>query len=1316
MNSIRPLKSKPFSEIKNLELSYLDNSLNYINTSFSTAEAFDFSLYNALENFNDFTVNNYSYFFLGKKDLFSNWIKPSTKENITTGYISSFRFILDGNPSFLYFDRTSVRGTPGLIQTWDASFNLKTFQELNVLSIDPANIEQHQNYLFVIEYIPGTNKCYIKHIDGAIDFYLYNRKIDERYSGSTGGPVDDLWFTTNSDIYQKFGQFNYVITGNSFLLFFSENDSVKVILENDISIWVNYYKNIQINPDNSLELIRPTDLPEKYWYYVPDEYIGKKVQIVEYGRIRSLCPDITVPHQLRLIDNKSLLPIITENDITYNTTISISTNNVNIDNYINTSWLSYKDRNYADINSVKSEFNIESQCLFHLQYNNINNKFNTTLNIIPLKNNISPKNNVIRGDYLQTGNKNDPNVDFREYTTIETGSNQEFGNSNITLNYIFYDIEYKVNAGEDLVFNTKENNSLTGGLENSLYPFINLNINDTKFVKNGAFGSTSPFLADKFKKLQKNSQFTNNGRYLYTWLYQSKNNPYGIWLDRYYYPNIISKEEALKGKINFDPASFSDIIDKNYIVEDPTFISFIENAPYFDKQSDLVIEPNTQYIYSRLGKEEINSILDDIEIYKENAITSFISGENKIQQINNLNIKNSGCLDLNFNMYLAPDKQFGLDFLSNSPTSGLSIKNEQNITPFIYTFENITTLDDKITNTLINLHNFKFEQVKTIDLFALYGLEESIVSLALNKPFEDFIVLTDKSFYIIGFDLSIKERFDLNDLFGDSKVEKIYINKNIVYFIINKLYYKSICYLNLNANNIQIIEVKRYNSFSKLGYKVNDIKNDTLFPLYYNNPGEISNSEGNIIIDHVDPNGKVVYKTVFSKKYPLPIGLGINELVYISDKNDFDLKYWYYAPIFDIGAGLSDNSLYIKNLYIDDTGTVFAFNYFILSNKLESNTLYGVREKVEGALYQVENINLDEYKGKEFDRGDSDIIFAAYNKIYNISVDSLNRLAILKKQATSVNSVPKIELLLFDKAKRPINTFILGNTYDELYCLDSIRTYNNGNSANYFTLFANTYDKEEEKTFYYALLVDENYNLSEIELNYSVSNRLEKMVDYNKVLTESLSNNLNFTLNLPKNSLLSDKFIYTFNLDNIIAGWYNIHILVDLNEGIYEVYINEKLIPIKQSFLIDKHVYNVKNVFNYPFILGTTAYRNGITLDKFLGLEEEMPFSSINLRIKDLSLYFKTLEEFERQSLLLNNSKLTPLIITLPGGQKNNLEEIIRYFKYNPPINMSNTIKINIKNSGVNNILDQQQLSLDILQKINEELACPLTIKEIKFI
>lgn len=80
-----------------------------------------------------------------------------------------------------------------------------------------------------------------------------------------------------------------------------------------------------------------------------------------------------------------------------------------------------------------------------------------------------------------------------------------------------------------------------------LWPYKYININDTKFIKNGAFGSSAPFFADKIKKLQNyknrikdykgNDVTANNGVYLCSWLYKPSHEEVAIWLDRYYYPD-----------------------------------------------------------------------------------------------------------------------------------------------------------------------------------------------------------------------------------------------------------------------------------------------------------------------------------------------------------------------------------------------------------------------------------------------------------------------------------------------------------------------------------------------------------------------------------------------------------------------------------------------------------------------------------------------------------------------------------------------------------------------------------------------------------
>ena len=1318
--SIRPLKSKPFSEIKNLELSYLDSSLEFLNTSYSTSESFNFNLYNALKNINDLTVNNYSYFFLGKKDLYTNWLKANVKENTTNGYITPITFILEGKPAFLYFNQQNISLTPDHKLTWDTDFTLYPVDTVLAQGIDPTT---QQNYLFVIEYIQGTNKCYIKHINGKTDYYLINRKWDYRLNQYTEGPCDDVWFTSQLDLAQEFGQFNFIKTGDTILFYLSFPNNYEVELLNGQYIWVSAEHNLEKNGAGEFILKVPTTSPDNLNYYLPENLIGQTVTISSNrGQIRSLGPDPMTDTKLILIPNADLEPLVNYKDKNYNVISTITDKFTNLSDYINTSWISYKDRNFANVNVEKSAYNLESQCLFHLQYNNIDDKFSTTLNIIPLKNHLSPKNFGIRGDYLNTGTNNDPNVDFREYTSLETGTNQEFGNSTITLNYIFYDIEYIINPGEDLVFSIGNNADDDSGAV--LYPFQTLNINDTKFVKNGSFGSTNPFLSDKVKKLQTNSIFSNNGRYLHTWLYQSKTNPHGIWLDRYYYPNIISKQDALKGKVNFDPASFNDIIDKNYVQSDELFYSYVQDAPYFDKQSDLMFEQSTQYVYSRVGKDQVNTIISNISNYKEYELASYSNNEEAIT-INNLNIKNSGILDLNFDIYLNSDKVYGLDLFANSSTNGLSISNLNDVTPFLYTFDNYYDSNNNLTSAVITLHNTNFDIIKQLDIQHLYKNNEEILGLALNIPYEDFAIIGSEYVYIVSYDLILKEQIKLVN--ENETLKKVHIINNKLFYLVDKQYkfdlpdeqtdvFRHFYVLDLDRTIDEVSELMAYiPGTSRLVYSVNDLTRNKLYSVYYSS--EAGESDNNIVFDHVDLSGKRVYKTKNSNIAPLPEGLLESAYVYLLEDTGFSKEQNYYCPDLRTDESLLRvSSQGINSIFIDKDDTAYAFPYIQVTKQNIEDGLFGIRERVPDALYQIENIDLNDYKQRVIDLPDANIIFTSYNRIFDISVNDLNQFACLKYQSNKTSDSKRLELQLFDRAKRPQRSIIVGDLYDNAFGLDALKVYNKGILNNNFILFTSKYNKELEVTNYYALIVDQNYQSSEHQLTFEVSPDLRSCTNYSQIITTRDVNVLNFSLNLPKSSLINDKFVYSFPLDEIIAGWYNFRVIIDLNNGVFEVYENEQLLPIKREITINPNVYNLKNVFNYPFILGTASYKNAVTLNDFLGFKNEKPFNTVNFRIKNFLLYSKLLSGDERQALLLSFSDLEPLTITLPGGQRNNFEEIIRYFKYNPPANMSNTIRINIKNSGITKLSDQQNLSLDILRKINEELAVLLNIKEIKFI
>jgi hypothetical protein len=62
------------------------------------------------------------------------------------------------------------------------------------------------------------------------------------------------------------------------------------------------------------------------------------------------------------------------------------------------------------------------------------------------------KGNSIRGNNTNQSTSNYPDVDYRTYTSIQSGTNQEKGFDNIILTFTFVDQEYEIEEGDDLLF------------------------------------------------------------------------------------------------------------------------------------------------------------------------------------------------------------------------------------------------------------------------------------------------------------------------------------------------------------------------------------------------------------------------------------------------------------------------------------------------------------------------------------------------------------------------------------------------------------------------------------------------------------------------------------------------------------------------------------------------------------------------------------------------------------------------------------------------------------------------------------------------
>lgn len=389
------------------------------------------------------------------------------------------------------------------------------------------------------------------------------------------------------------------------------------------------------------------------YYYLRYNNIDKSLSFVTDPNI-NLATDSSrfnyildpVNNRLSLFKNNSLI-------IVNNNTLSASPNRkqyqdyyFNINYYIqeiypkvNTSWVSYNPfhKNVYDVNAVRSRKDLKNNYLISTQYSYVTGD-EIKANILTLKNQNTNKNYKYRSSYLEYINDNVPSIDNRTYTGLFTGNEQEKGDYCITLAYEFYNNDYRIVSDEYTKFKTPS----------SLYPYEQININDLRWEKMGAIAGENPYLSDKiFQKIITNN--VQGAEYLCSWLHKNRRGEF-IWLDRFYYPIKTTYATALSTSFNYsykDPnislfleslssSEYYDVpfpynsLEEEYAVSPQNIKSAVYGRTFYDKVSDVVIRPNSEYIYYRVGNNYVKDVIKSIE---DSLIQSGLTARNSNDSI-----------------------------------------------------------------------------------------------------------------------------------------------------------------------------------------------------------------------------------------------------------------------------------------------------------------------------------------------------------------------------------------------------------------------------------------------------------------------------------------------------------------------------------------------------------------------------------------------------------------------------------------------------------------------------------------------------------
>jgi hypothetical protein len=418
-----------------------------------------------------------------------------------------------------------------------------------------------------------------------------------------------------------------------------------------------------------------------------------------------------------------------------------------IDNIIkpkmNTSFVSYDTDTLNDlsINQSKSIFGLKNNNIIHLQYNDITDINEIKVNVIKTKNQHTNKNILSRGNSNIITSDNLPAPFFREYTSLNTGNSEEGGYDDINLNYVFYNQDYLIESGKHTFFTAPS----------SIFPYTTLNINDTTIAKDGGICSTTPVLADKIYKTTEISD-PLKGNYLVTWL-SGAGGSLPVWVDRYYFPNITSIQNALSGDPIFEPTFANPTSQIAYNNQ-----SSIVNQPYYDIISNFTVLPSETYSYERIGNDYLLNYIDNYRNIVQYDFNSYITPTgnvvpvsatelsftgDKIVSIPIDKVNSTGSFTVFFEIEGSWKNEISYIF-GSLVDAGFGVYNDNRVTPFNY------------------LHNGKSVYVYNKNNSLIYSVSfpSDVLDIITENHVDNYFVTTSHgNTYCVGADGTIKEKY-----------------------------------------------------------------------------------------------------------------------------------------------------------------------------------------------------------------------------------------------------------------------------------------------------------------------------------------------------------------------------------------------------------------------------------------------------------------------------------------------------------------------------------------------------------------------------
>lgn len=946
-----------------------------------------------------------------------------------------------------------------------------------------------------------------------------------------------------------------------------------------------------------------------------------------------------------LVNNE--LKIVKQTDYFNENQTFIIENKKNDDVDINTSYGIYENRS-LDIDSYKSIYNLSNNLLLTSEYS-YSDGDNIYVDILNLKNQLTNRGYSSNTELVHDNN-------FREYTSLFTGTKQETGNSLLTLNYSYYLTDLQIKPGL---------NTFTTPL--SFNPYDKIDINHMSFTKSGSFGFVNPSLADKIYKINDNNLIKS-----YAWLSCSDLNDEGIWLSRYYNPMLTNVQNisSSPAKIIHNVTDIDKIFyENNEIVRDG----------YVDVISDLTFEPNTTYIYKRITNKEINTY----------------SNNNKNLVLSSIKLVNTKKDIIYDNDTLNETYTFTGDRYATLPIKNYVYNNQLSLSFYLNSENYDNVIADQILGNL-NCYGFSFKKNTVITPLPIISFTGGLTFGVENDIWDKISAYTQAGGGWLDHDIWSTYLYTWNRFLSDSDTD---VRGQYVFNTDLKL----IDLLPVSDAYIRTVRTEHtdfyYTVYSKQILKMTPVGVEVISFSFSNDENEN--------ITHVNYDDKFIY--CISDKY------NIYELSYNNSQirrisvggYDFNTvfkhnnNYFVANNLSGIGEYDPRFGIFYDNIYKGDSGfdSIYKNKHciFYFNPNTTTETINKLNENNTSVFFSADSIQdfkiIDNYIGIIYNNSKINIYNTDRDLLYSYDFSNI------KKRPISFDYVGEItpdgyknyfiiltadkvydeygrEILLKESEDPKVKT-LQTNPYDyvSLYKLENFEL----TLINKLSNLSHNLQSNETRLTNYSLIkrIHENYN--DYYIKYKLINKYNNIIDTR-------------VINLPKFDNGENYFVINFDGIN----------------GKLEIYNNGKLI-ITDTFEVGKFL--SENVFDENFLIGTDSYFN---TPLFNYIQQDNYFVK-NLQIKYFKLYKNVLLPEEIKILNLQYYKVDDIILNIPCGFRNKQETINRFFKQSVPGFKTNKFDIIIKNMNVNE-KDKEKLSNVLRKLLSDKLPAQTDLNNIKYI